>query len=297
MKINAKFNTIFRASHNSENPFVQINKNSLWDENLSLTAVGLWARCLSRHNDWRFNIEELTSHCKEGRRAIDSAMKELIAHKYACRFESVLKDEKGKFKNRVIEYVFFEVPATEEDIEKARQDFQIFLGHCGFGNCRAGNCRNDELLIKRSTKTDQNQNIEDLKSLPTAKPKKSKKEDKEVQQDEPEEVQEEMLFFEGRYKPVISVPKKELFDYFEAQGYDTAQIAAAIVATHKQAKPLSGTPYPYIQTVLMNAKAKSQKKASCKKPKGQTVSSAEQILLDEQEEIRKRNLRNQKEKA
>src|SRR5580765_9040605 len=61
-----KRNTIVRVVHNRENPYVQINKISLWDIGLSLKATGLWARCLSRPNNWTFSLSELIKKCKEG---------------------------------------------------------------------------------------------------------------------------------------------------------------------------------------------------------------------------------------
>lgn len=143
--------SIIRVVHNKENPFVQLNKQALWDENLSLKAVGLWARCMSRPDDWRFSIKELASRSKEGRRAIDSAIAELIKYNYAVRVEHWEKSDDGKFTTGGVEYVFFEFPATETDKEKVLDEFKKSFRHCGFGNCRNGDRQNSNLLIKKES--------------------------------------------------------------------------------------------------------------------------------------------------
>lgn len=154
-----KRKTVIRVIHNRENPFVQLNKQALWDSSLSLKAVGLWARCMSRPTDWTFCISELVKKSKEGRRAIDAAMQELIQANYACRIEYYDRGEDGKFKNGGVEYIFFEFPATEEEKSAQLDIFKKSFRHCGFGNRRNGNCRNDELLIKTYTKIDSKEYI------------------------------------------------------------------------------------------------------------------------------------------
>lgn len=149
-----KRSTIIRVVHNRENPFVQLNKQALWDTNLSLKAVGLWARCMSRPNDWRFCIKELIKHCKEGRKAVDGAMQELIDAGYAYRLEYSQRGEDGKYKTSGVEYVFFEFPATQEEKDQQQEIFKKSFQHCRFGKSRYGNFRKEHLLIKNPTETD-----------------------------------------------------------------------------------------------------------------------------------------------
>jgi len=151
-----KINTVCRVVHNRENPFVQLNKKALWDTNLSLKAVGLWARCLSRPDNWTFSIAELVKHCKEGRRSIDAAMKELIDSGYVCRIEYHEKDTQGKFVpgRGGVQYIFFEFAATEEEKQEQLDIFKKSFQHCGFGDSRFGNSRNAHLLIKSTKETD-----------------------------------------------------------------------------------------------------------------------------------------------
>ncbi len=140
--------SIIRIVHNRENPYVQLNKEALWDKNLSLKACGLWARCMSRPDDWRFSIKELASKSKEGRRAIDGAIKELIEAGYAVRLEYYEKSEDGKFNNGGFEYVFFEFPATQQDKDKVLEEFKKSFRHCGFSNIGNRIRRNSTLLRK-----------------------------------------------------------------------------------------------------------------------------------------------------
>lgn len=151
-----KRSTVIRVVHNRENPFVQLNKQALWDDRLSLKATGLWARCMSRPNDWVFSIKELVGKCKEGRKAIDAAMQELIECGYAMRLEFDEKGSNGKFKNRIVEYVFFEFPATQEEKDQQLQTFNKFHRDCRFGNLRFGNFQKEHLLIQNNTEIREN---------------------------------------------------------------------------------------------------------------------------------------------
>lgn len=146
--------SIIRTIHNKENPFVQLNKNALWDDRLSLKAVGLWARCLSRPEDWKFSINELAKKCIEGRKSIITAIDELIEHGYAVRIDYWKKAEDGKFCEKGCEYVFFEFIATQEDKEKVLEELKKFYHKCRFGTFRRGTFQKDNLLIKSLTENE-----------------------------------------------------------------------------------------------------------------------------------------------
>jgi hypothetical protein len=154
VNIEDKRKTIIRVVHNRENPFVQLNKQNLWDENLSLKATGLWARCMARPNDWSFSIDELAKHCKEGRKAIDSAMHELIEANYVLRIDYSERGSDGKYIKSGVEYVFFEYPATDEEKDYHRAVFKKSFQHSHFGDFRRGDFRNGKLLIKSIKQTD-----------------------------------------------------------------------------------------------------------------------------------------------
>lgn len=137
---------IIRIKHNRENPYVTVNKKALWNKNLSLKAIGLWARCISRPDNWQFNVKELASSGLEGRRAIYSAIDELISENYALRLEHYEKAQDGKFTSGGVEYVFFEFAATQEEKDEEIEKFKKSFPQCGFGNRRDGDIRNVPLL-------------------------------------------------------------------------------------------------------------------------------------------------------
>ena len=82
--------TVIRVKHTEQ--YVVIKKTALEDPNLSFKAKGLWAYCMSRPNDWEFNITHLATVSKEKEVAVYSAIKELIKAGYAMRNQ----ENKGK---------------------------------------------------------------------------------------------------------------------------------------------------------------------------------------------------------
>jgi hypothetical protein len=118
--------TVIRVVHNKENPYVMINKEALWDYRISMKAAGLLARAMCKPDNWRFNLSDLMNRCKEGRKALDSAMKELLEFGYAMRIDFWTKDLNGQFmaKQCGTEYIFFEFPSTNEDKEIQLKKFQ-----------------------------------------------------------------------------------------------------------------------------------------------------------------------------
>jgi len=109
-------NTIVRVIHNRENPFVQLNKQALWDPRLSLRAIGLWARCLSKPDNWVFNIPELIDKCLEGRDSIYKSINELKETGYVLMIDR-RERRNGKYFGGTLEYLFFEFPLTLEEQE------------------------------------------------------------------------------------------------------------------------------------------------------------------------------------
>ena len=91
---------IKRCPHDRENPYVQLNKHSLWDENLSLEAVGLWARLMSRPDDWEFNVAELSRSCNTSPHMINKIINELVSNGYAYRSQRRGGESNGKHKTR-----------------------------------------------------------------------------------------------------------------------------------------------------------------------------------------------------
>ncbi len=141
--------TLIRVHHNKENPFVQLNKKALWDSNLSLKAIGLWARCLSRPDNWEFSVSELSKSCKEGSRSLYAAINELIANNYAVRIQTQKLLPNGKPSFDKLIYVFFEFKITEEEKAEYLEEFKKCFPLCCFALPQ-----NATQLIKSSTNTD-----------------------------------------------------------------------------------------------------------------------------------------------
>lgn len=142
---------VIRTKHNRENPFVQLNKEALWDKNLSLKAIGLWARCMSRPDDWEFCLTELEKSCKEKETALYSAIKELIDQRYLLKYQTH-NSENGKFDK--VTYLIFEFKLTEEEIKSYNEEFKIKSPLPGFPDAGFPDAENQGLPIKSSKEID-----------------------------------------------------------------------------------------------------------------------------------------------
>ena len=113
-EINQKiFSNIIRVKHDTENPYVMLNREAMRDPKLSLEAVGLWARLLSNKDNWQIHVTQLMEANNCGRDKMYRILKELITNGYA--FHAV--DRTGGKYTPGTWYVF-ESKKTEEDIKK-----------------------------------------------------------------------------------------------------------------------------------------------------------------------------------
>lgn len=94
-----------------------INKTSLWDKNLSLDAVGLWARLLAKPDDWSVCIKDLARSCGCGRDKIQKLVNELIKEGYAHRGQPK-QCVKGKMLYDTVEYTIFESKKSADEIKE-----------------------------------------------------------------------------------------------------------------------------------------------------------------------------------
>ena len=85
-----KSQTILRASHNKQNPYVMISKKVLSDRRLSPKGMGLMCYLLGLPDHWRICVEELCSHFSAGEKSIKSGLRELILLGYIERFQPKL---------------------------------------------------------------------------------------------------------------------------------------------------------------------------------------------------------------
>lgn len=111
---------MIRTVHNKENPFIQLNKAALWDKDLSLEAVGLWARLLSRPDDWEVSVAELSVSCKCNPKKVYKLLDELVSAGYAFRKQERTQSKKSNKKNvfsKWLTYVF-EFKVDKKEIQK-----------------------------------------------------------------------------------------------------------------------------------------------------------------------------------
>lgn len=104
---------LIRAVHDKENPYVMLNKQAMRDPQLSLEAVGLWARILCHKDDWTIHVTQLMKANKCGKEKMYRILNELITHGYAY----CLRDrQKGKYGKTT--WFIFESQMSKDDIQK-----------------------------------------------------------------------------------------------------------------------------------------------------------------------------------
>ena len=100
----AEEKTIFKV-YLKKKPFVQIDKKTVEDKNLSWKARGLLIFLLSRPDNWKIYLKQLEKESKkDGRDSLRSGLKELEERGYLVKEQ--LKDKKGRFQG--YRYLVFE---------------------------------------------------------------------------------------------------------------------------------------------------------------------------------------------
>ncbi len=90
-----------------------IKVKGIEDKNLSWGATGLLYYLMSKPENWKINLKNLSEEKKNGKDSTRNKLNELRKHGYCHYFE--LK-ENGRFKET--KYLVFEVPTTPEDAQK-----------------------------------------------------------------------------------------------------------------------------------------------------------------------------------
>lgn len=103
---------IIRTVHDKFNPYVMLNRSSLWDENIPLEASGLWARLISKPDNWSVSTTHIQRSCKIGEHKTLKLLKILQENGYAYRFQP----KNGKFEPW--ETLVFETKKTPEEIKE-----------------------------------------------------------------------------------------------------------------------------------------------------------------------------------
>ena len=101
---------VFRVDKNRN--YTVMSNYHLRDMNLSLKAKGLLSIMLSLPDNWDYSVEGLTKICREGERAITSAVKELEQFGYVERHQ--LRGANGCFTD--MEYIVHENPVLQNPV-------------------------------------------------------------------------------------------------------------------------------------------------------------------------------------
>lgn len=116
---NMSSNKSKRCRVNKTDNFTIVSSLLLRSKEISLKSLGLLLRVLSFPDDWDYSVAGLVFICKEGKTAIDSALKELknIGYLVVTKLYANMTASKG------IEYVydFFENPISEDEADKHRE--------------------------------------------------------------------------------------------------------------------------------------------------------------------------------
>ena len=117
-RIEGRPQTIFRTIKDPDNPYVQIDRRPLDNDQLSFKAKGILTYLMSRPDGWQVNIEDLINRSTDGKSAIRSGIKELKDAGH-IRYKELPRDTAGQFTGTVIEV--YEVPdityASEPDTD------------------------------------------------------------------------------------------------------------------------------------------------------------------------------------
>lgn len=151
---------VFRVEKNKN--YITISNYHLRDINLSLKAKGLLSLMLSLPDNWDYSIGGLAAICKEGREAIESALKELKIYGYLK--VSMSKNEKGQF-----DYIYdiFERPVEDEpgdgnprgENPPTENPEQLNIDKINIDN------KNTEIIKEKNTKKEKSTKITALEAL------------------------------------------------------------------------------------------------------------------------------------
>lgn len=95
-----------------ERNFLQIDKEVLFNKELSFKAKGLLATCLAFPPDWNHNIAHLSKLSTNGKDSIYSCIDELIEHGYCHRHQ----ENNGRFSK--MDYFFYETKSLNPHLNK-----------------------------------------------------------------------------------------------------------------------------------------------------------------------------------
>jgi hypothetical protein len=184
-----------KVEHNKNKPYAQLSKKTIWDTNLSLQAIGLWARCISRPSDWVIRTSELARSCGLNIKTIRKIIEELEKNNYILKVERRDKST-GKPLFDGVEYTIFEEQQTDEELKQRLSDIQKSFTKTTFWAPMKQTLLNNEGILKNK----------DIKKESSSSPSKlsfkdsSKKELKKKISFEDKEFEEAWIKYEAQEK-------------------------------------------------------------------------------------------------
>lgn len=134
---------------NKTKDYTVMSNTHLKDKNLSLKAKGLLSIMLSLPDGWNYSIEGLIAICKEGEKAVISALDELKKNKYLV----TTKLYPNQTKSKRIEYIYdiFENPKIEKQDPQNVGLENVGLQNAGQLNTNNKNTKNKEKINKKKS--------------------------------------------------------------------------------------------------------------------------------------------------
>jgi len=136
----------------AENPFIQIDKTSVYDSDLSWKAKGLLLYLLSRPENWDFYLSEVIKHATDGKSSVSAGIRELEEAGYLVRER--LREEDGKYGSML--YLVYEKPQNMAPASESTYTRKSHVGksHVGKPNVRKSDTSNKDLTNKDCSNKD-----------------------------------------------------------------------------------------------------------------------------------------------
>ncbi len=120
-----RFQTKYYRKSRLSSGFSYLPNSTSQDPNLSLQALGMLSHIFSNAEDWRIIPRYIAKNRKyDGVQKIYTAITHLIEEKYAVRLVHRERLKNGKWGKQYYGYHFFDMPASEKDIEQVQKEFE-----------------------------------------------------------------------------------------------------------------------------------------------------------------------------
>jgi hypothetical protein len=228
--------SIIRTCHNKENPYVQLNRDSINDTDVSWGAKGLWMYLISKSDKWNVSVANLVKLFQKekrgcGEKAIYTLLKELVETGYCIRIQH--KTSKGLFDT--YEYIILEEKKLKETLPisvkgKMDKDPLALKGDAVKGDLtKEESSDNKDVCIVRAAEA-------------------------------AEDKYEEKIIFPGKGRAILSIKETILRFNLYREGFTEREIMDAIdkVKAMKKRPALSTTIEKYIAGIILKTRKQDE---------------------------------------